>query len=94
MSASAWENLSELMAVVAMFADLLKWAMLAVVLLAMVIWLGVWLLKIFVHFSGYGPGLTAGESSQSSLLDRFDERAGIAISRRPRRRKRRHRHHA
>ena len=92
MSASAWDGLRDLMVCVAEFVDYFKVVILWTGLFAFVVWLGVWFLKVLLHFGGHGPGMTAGGSFESSLLNRLDEKAGIAISRRPRKRKRRHRH--
>ena len=92
MFASAWESLSEWMVEVVLWVERLRPFMFWGVLLTVLLLFGLWLFKVFRHLGGHGPGLTMSESYQSSLLDRLDERACIAISRRPRRRKRRHHH--
>lgn len=90
MIASAWESLTQLMVKVTLWVDYLQPVMFWGILLTALILVCIWLVKLFNHVGGHGPGLTINESCQSSLLDRLDERACVVISRRPRRRKRRH----
>ncbi len=93
MSTSAWDRLSDFMTSTATFVDFLRVAMCWAVLLALVVWLGAWFLKVFFQASGPGPGLAVGESTQSPMRRQLDEMANLAISRRPRTRKHRRRHH-
>jgi hypothetical protein len=77
---------------VALFVDELKLWVLWALLLVVFYWLHLWFFKVLSD-----PEATAGERriirpGRATWLERLDERACLAISRRPRRRKRRHRH--
>lgn len=90
MSAPAWDRLSDWMVNVALIVDQLKVVIFWTLLLAVVIWLAAWFLKVLSRSGVALPDEPAGGSWPPTFLDHLDERACIAISRRPRRRKRRH----
>jgi hypothetical protein len=90
MSASAWDRLSEWMVSVALTVDHLKVAIFWTLLLAVVIWLAAWFLKVLSCSSLATTDDQSSELPAPTLLERCEERACIAISRRPRRRTRRH----
>jgi len=58
-------------------------------------WFAVWAIFASIALARDGDGSSVGEASQrpSSIREWLDQKAAIAISRRPQVRKRRHRHH-
>ena len=92
MSNSGWEALRSLIVWAVETVDWMKWWILGLSVVAVLVWLGIFALKVFLNLSGRDATLTLTESNRLSLPDRLDQMACVAISRRPRRRKRRHRH--
>lgn len=93
MSNSAWESLYHLMVSAVEFVESLRWGILVASLVLTVGWLLLWAFKVLLRSKSHSSGSNFAETDSSFFASRFDQMACVAISRRPRRRKRRHRSH-
>lgn len=91
---SIWDTLKEMMDRAALFVDLLEFVVFWFCVLALPVYLVVCIVRAFDRNRGDSSVGEATSDPPAGIRGWLDQKADIVISRRPRVRKHRHRHHA